>query len=156
MKNLNLDEHVGVCVQNPNGFILERNSIAVSTCGQFCNLNCIQQSRKQNGNRENLNPSGFQVLSKVNTCENKLADFVISRLGDKIMTIVYPLDAKIEESLKKYESYSLTPSQKKVIAYLLKGYSNQDIANTLFVSKSTLKKHLNNIYKKIPDHLRPR
>lgn len=42
----------------------------------------------------------------------------------------------------------LTPSEEKVIKLLCKGYSNQEIANKLYLSITTVKTHLNNIYQK--------
>lgn len=44
---------------------------------------------------------------------------------------------------------SLTQQEQKVLQLLLKEYSNKEIADALFVSLSTVKTHINNIYKKL-------
>lgn len=43
----------------------------------------------------------------------------------------------------------LTPQEQNVLDLLLKEYSNKAIADSLFVSVSTIKTHINNIYKKL-------
>lgn len=43
----------------------------------------------------------------------------------------------------------LTKQEKKVIMHVLQGKKNQDIANELFVSLTTIKTHLRNIFKKL-------
>ena len=44
---------------------------------------------------------------------------------------------------------SLTPREKQIIELLVKGLSNQDMANELFVSPHTIKTHIYKLYKKI-------
>jgi len=43
----------------------------------------------------------------------------------------------------------LTKREKEVLALLAKGFTRNEIANKLFVSPETIKKHLQNIYKKL-------
>ena len=43
---------------------------------------------------------------------------------------------------------SLSKSEENVVTYLKQGYSNQEIANKLFLSVKTIKFHLTNIFKK--------
>ena len=43
----------------------------------------------------------------------------------------------------------LTGKEREVLALVSKGYSNKQIAETLFVSLDTVKKHLYNSYKKL-------
>lgn len=156
MKSLNIEEHVGICIQSKDGFILERNPISVSTCGQFCEQCCVNKLKERHGDSFDEKMTGFQFVAKETTKENKVADFVVSVLGDKIATLVYPLDCELETAMQKYVHYNLTPSQKKILSLVLRGHKNQVIADRLFISKSTLKKHLNNIYRKIPESMRPR
>jgi DNA-binding CsgD family transcriptional regulator len=48
-----------------------------------------------------------------------------------------------------YSIYALTPSEKKIIAYLLEGKDYKWIASTEFISPHTVKTHIKNIYKKL-------
>ena len=48
----------------------------------------------------------------------------------------------------------LSSREKEVVALLVQGYSNTDIANKLFLSESTIKTHLRNTFKKMRVHNR--
>ena len=43
----------------------------------------------------------------------------------------------------------LTEQEQKIITYIEKGHSNKEIAAALFISHSTVKTHINNLYKKL-------
>ena len=156
MINLKLEDYIGVCVKNSEGYILERNALAAETCGQFCSQFCINKLKSMDELADDNRHHGFVFFPRVRTAENKVTDVVISRIDDKITTLLYPLNQEIEASLKKYQGYNLTPSELNVVALLLEGHSNQAIADQLFISVLTLKKHLNHIYKKIPPNAHPR
>ena len=47
-----------------------------------------------------------------------------------------------------FQHYHISPREQEVIALLLQGYSNTKIAETLFISLNTVKKHVRNIYPK--------
>ena len=49
---------------------------------------------------------------------------------------------------------SLTKREKEVLDFLVKGYPNELIASTLFISSNTLKRHVQNIYNKLNVHNR--
>lgn len=44
--------------------------------------------------------------------------------------------------------YNLTNREIEIAKYIIKGYSNSEIAKMLFVSKSTVKVHVSNILQK--------
>ena len=44
---------------------------------------------------------------------------------------------------------SLSQQEQKVVDHINQGFSNKEIASTLFISVSTVKSHINNIYKKL-------
>ena len=45
--------------------------------------------------------------------------------------------------------YSLTPREKEIVALILTGETNAVIARNLFISESTVKKHINNVFRKL-------
>ncbi len=55
------------------------------------------------------------------------------------------LDAMREEVLERYR---LTPKEKQVTLQILKGFTAQTISENLFISESTVRFHLTNIYRK--------
>lgn len=56
----------------------------------------------------------------------------------------------MEENLIKY----LTPRQKEVLELLSKGISYKDIAKQLFISETTIKTHINDIFQTLGVHSR--
>ena len=47
-----------------------------------------------------------------------------------------------------YTKYSLSKREQEVVSYLLKGWTNKEIAEKLFISQNAIRKHLQNIKKK--------
>ncbi|WP_420571625.1 response regulator transcription factor [Kordia sp.] len=50
---------------------------------------------------------------------------------------------------KKIESLGLSKREYEVLCQLAKGHSNKEIASLLFVSESTIKTHVSNVYSKL-------
>ena len=50
---------------------------------------------------------------------------------------------------RKKAMTSLTPQEQKIVDHILLDMSNKEIADALFVSVSTIKTHINNLYKKL-------
>ncbi len=49
---------------------------------------------------------------------------------------------------KTYKEYNITDREREIINYLLRGYSNKEISDKLFISINTVKTHIMNIYQK--------
>lgn len=59
------------------------------------------------------------------------------------------LDGTSEEIVQEnIRRYNLTKTEAEIVQLLLKGLSNKEIADQLFISEETVKKHLYNIFKK--------
>lgn len=54
-----------------------------------------------------------------------------------------------ETLAERCAQYNITDREQEIMAFLLQGYSNPQIAEKLFISLSTVKSHLRNIYPKI-------
>ncbi|HEX2787222.1 MAG TPA: response regulator transcription factor [Ignavibacteria bacterium] len=54
-----------------------------------------------------------------------------------------------EPAINIAENDILTDRENEILVCIIKGYSNKEIADKLFVSENTVKKHLNNIYSKL-------
>ncbi|HMR15060.1 MAG TPA: response regulator transcription factor [Mariniflexile sp.] len=63
-------------------------------------------------------------------------------------------DQIILESYNETESVQLSPREIEVLEQLSKGLKNKDIAGNLFLSAFTVKKHIENIYRKLQAHNR--
>ena len=63
-----------------------------------------------------------------------------------------PADEKLDQRElidRISETHSLTVRERDVIELLYQGYTNPDIADALFISVNTVKKHIRNIYEKL-------
>ena len=56
---------------------------------------------------------------------------------------------KNREIIKKIDQFDLTPMEKSVVKKILERKKNREIASEFFVELSTIKTHINNIYKKV-------
>ncbi len=75
---------------------------------------------------------------------------------EKILGVILILSAvfayysifKTQATRSKNRRTELTPQEKNICRFIKEGYSNKEIAAKLNVSVSTIKTHINNIYKK--------
>lgn len=49
----------------------------------------------------------------------------------------------------KFQSEGLTNREEEIVSCILKGQTNREIADNLFISESTVKKHINNTFRKL-------
>lgn len=57
-------------------------------------------------------------------------------------------DRLSNKNQQEHDQYGFTKREKEVIALLLKGYSNKKIAELMYISLSTVKSHIHNVFKK--------
>lgn len=98
---------------------------------------------------------GILVLVEDKLINNYLLLIIIISLTLSLVIIIYFLlyfqnkNVEFDSLIKKIViKYKLSFQEEKVLSLLLKNYSNQEIANELFLSVNTVKNHLSNIYKK--------
>jgi len=75
---------------------------------------------------------------------------------DRITSILYPLDEKHQDELNLLKSYALSTREKEIMRYVVLGANNNSICKKLEITRATLKTHLNNIYKKLPNSMAER
>ncbi len=83
--------------------------------------------------------------------------FVLNQLKEHLALRLHIEDKKDAGSMKAMlpgktmleDKYSLSHREIEVLYLVIRGLSNQDIADSLFISEHTVKKHLKNIYKKL-------
>lgn len=65
------------------------------------------------------------------------------------VTQISRANVSVEKNIELFaEKYDLTSREKEILHLINKGESNQEIADTLFISLSTVKKHIYNLYSK--------
>ena len=53
----------------------------------------------------------------------------------------------MRNNIEKY--YSLTPREKETLKFIIKGYTNKQISEKMYVSSNTIRTHRNQIWKKL-------
>lgn len=156
---LNLGTKLGLCVRDLDKRVLYQNENSVKTCGlmvgQVCAKTCMRLYLQI---EECAAVSEGMKLFKATEIEGHRVDALIVNDGDRITTLLYPLDEE-QDKFKKQEVFfkerGLTKSELRIMQMVMQGMTNAVIAEKLFISKATLKTHLNNIYKKLPSSMRP-
>ncbi len=76
--------------------------------------------------------------------------FFLHDSGHRIV-FLQPLQQQYEAWLKRFMNRGLSPRELEVVRLGLQGLTNSQLTRKLGISRATLKTHLNNIYKKIPE-----
>ena len=61
----------------------------------------------------------------------------------------HPKGGEMDQALPPEETGPLSSQEQKVLGFLLKGFSNSQIALELQISEKTVEKHLTSLYRKI-------
>ncbi|MFS4460310.1 helix-turn-helix transcriptional regulator [Bdellovibrio sp. HCB2-146] len=150
-----IDSKLGICIKDNSRTVTFQNEACKEICGnhegQTCSKICSHLLAKVPDFVQGMHLHRSQKIDETRV------DALITRTPDQILTLLYPLDSQ-EALQKKQEEYltelGLTKSELNIMKHLLSGRSNAEIAEMLFISRSTLKTHLNNIYKKLPPEMR--
>ena len=74
---------------------------------------------------------------------------LVTLLLGSILINGYFVYTRIQKAKKAKPQAQLTAQEQKIVDLILKDYTNKEIATTIFVSLSTVKTHINNIYRKL-------
>lgn len=146
---------LGICIKSNDTTVEYQNSKCREICGnqlgQKCEKGCILKLNAENAGRNAQ--TGFRLYRNL-PIDNQIVDCVIAQDGDKIITLLLNGEEFILNQMNLIKEYSLSPSELTVMKKFLEGYTHSEIAEQLFISKSTLRTHLNNVYKKLPAELK--
>lgn len=139
---------LGTCIKNTEKEVLFQNEICLNACGdmkgQVCTKGCMSSYA----------PIPGMTLIKNSEVDNGIVDAVVINDGKTLTTLLH-LNTKSEEETKKERakllSFGLSKSEITIFLLVMQGKKNSQILKDLFISKATLKTHLNNIYKKLPE-----
>lgn len=93
-----------------------------------------------------------QQLASFNKPINPFLKWILPLLLGLSLLLNFYLIAKQKTSRKKQENIAfekLTQQEQKIVSQILKDKTNKEIASALFISLSTVKTHINNLYKKL-------
>ncbi|MEK6627877.1 MAG: helix-turn-helix transcriptional regulator [Bdellovibrionota bacterium] len=157
MSNLVIKDlgHTGICIKSKDTIVEYQNSACEKICGnqigKKCEKGCVL---KINANEsDQVFKTGFKLFRNIPVDANNV-DSVIFNDGEKVITLLVNNQENIQQQLNLIKKYKLSAAELNIIKKFLEGTTNAEIAKELFISKATLRTHLNNIYKKIPSELK--
>lgn len=68
--------------------------------------------------------------------------------GRRIPNLVKTLEQLREDAAKPFRKFGLTPRESEIVAEIVKGLTNKELAEKLGISEDTIKRHLSNIFNK--------
>lgn len=93
-----------------------------------------------------------QQLSAFNKPSNPILKWILPLLLGLSLLMNFYLIAKQKSSHRKQKNHSfekLTQQEQKIVSQILVNKTNKEIAAEMFISLSTVKTHINNLYKKL-------
>ncbi|WP_413293693.1 helix-turn-helix domain-containing protein [Bdellovibrio sp. HCB185ZH] len=153
-------DKLSICIRNSKNEVLFQNEASQKTCGSkapgVCGNSACAEMMKQV--EEAAPVQDGMKLHKGQHIEGQFVDVMLVKDGENVMTFLYPIKNEAEKQAAQeafFVNKGLTPSEIRIMHMVTAGMTNQQIADKLFISKATLKTHLNNAYKKLPPSMRP-
>lgn len=149
------DEKLGICIKELDKTVIFQNEVCHKLCetqvGEKCIEGCMESFA--NSGQEGLFNEGVKKVGLVKLSHSS-AEAVVINDGENLTSILYPGDQKYERQMDFFKKHGLTKSEMGIMSLVVQGHSNIRIAEKLLISKATLRTHLNNIYKKLPENYR--
>ncbi|MBY0416017.1 MAG: LuxR C-terminal-related transcriptional regulator [Bdellovibrionales bacterium] len=136
-------EALGTCLKDLDKKVLQQNEVCLKICGNMIDQVCTK------GCMIGYLPKAGMSLIKNSYVDNSSVDAVVIYNGETLTTIIYTNESQTNE-VENIKSFGLSKSEIIIFTKVIEGKKNAQIIQELFISKSTLKTHLNNIYKKLP------
>jgi DNA-binding CsgD family transcriptional regulator len=146
-----------VCIKDLETQVLYQNDACLTLCGEMRSRKCAEGCMLWYSFNDDApdREEGTQCYPN-QVIECNYFDIIFINDGESLTTLLFPLDGKQQADARHMLEYDLTKREQEVVRLVITGHSNTAIAKELFISKATVKKHLNNIYKKIPADVFPR
>jgi DNA-binding CsgD family transcriptional regulator len=145
-----LDQGLAICVKDTEKRVLFQTRACKRVCsdlvGQVCNKGCMKDYLSS---KASDSESSVQYLGRLKV-DGRVCDSTVIDDGENITTIFRPLET-IDKFMSSFNSFPLSKREREVALKMADGKTNSEIAKELYVSLMTVKTHINNIYKKLPD-----
>ena len=145
----------GVCIKSEDLTVEYQNLACKRICGdqfgKICSKGCVLLVR--NDSRTSESPREFRFFKNMKVDDN-LTDCLVLFDKQKVISLISNLEPAVTELTLKTAKYGATPFELKILRLYLEGKCQNYISESLFISISTLKSHMNNIFKKVPEDLK--
>lgn len=159
-KSCTYSSPIGVIVLNNKFSVLHYNDIALNFCQDIINRNnCpnyVEEVINKVSNKllqQALNSNSY-MDTFIDQYSFKINPFMVPNFNKGMETYYSVYIQKISSNeCKKLTNaatfYNLTEREVELISLVLKGYSNKEISDELFISTHTVRTHIQNIFKKM-------
>lgn len=141
-----------LCLLRSNNVVAYQNSACKKLCGthagELCPQACVCTCEKMQ--ERPLEENGIQLFKNMRLGKEFFDILFYSALPFRLV-MFYPLKQKFEAWSKRLKEHDLSRREMEIAGLRLQGLNNSAISQKLAISKATLKTHLNNIYKKMPE-----
>ena len=146
------DAGIGICVKDAAGRVLDQNPACLAICGdrsqRICEDGCMALRAADPERSTEDWGCGVYRNSLVHDHE---CDITLLCSGEHMFTFLQPLARRYEPALEHYRDAGLTRRETQIVELLIRGRSNVQICEQNGISHSTLRTHLNHIYRKLRD-----
>lgn len=140
-------QEIGLCIQDNANIVISQNQVSKDLCedkvGKVCHGCEPKKSSVHTGIATQKNITLSQIPCDIATIQNP----------DSILTIIKPITQWSAQLHQQIEDANMTSQEKNIIKLVLEKKTNKEIQDSIGISKSTLKTHINHIYLKLP-HLK--
>ncbi len=141
-----------ICLLRMGNHVHFQNSACKKLCGNFSGMECPQTcvlSCEKNLNRP-IGEEGIRSFSNQKV-GNQFFDVFFFSAAPYRMVMLYPLQKKYDAWLQRFKDRDLSKRELEIANLCIRGFTNSKIVRKLSITRATLKTHLNNIYKKMPE-----
>ncbi len=152
LKKAQNSEKFGICIKSKNAVVEFQNQKCFDLCGDQLNKKCEKgcMLRYAKSKADPAFDHSYKIIKNMES-NDALVDAIIINDGQNITTLLLEKNPAVEEQMIQISRFKLSNSEMNVMEKYLLGFSNDEISKQLFISNATLRTHLNNIYKKIPE-----
>ena len=142
------------CIKDIHGKVLYQNKVCIELCDVLvndnkpCDKNCMKRYIRDEECPEREEGTSYFPCQLV---EGRYYDIVFINDGQTLTSILTPLEERHEVDVEYFTKHGdLTPKEIEIMSLIIKKNTNKDICSKLNLKINTLKKHINNIYQKLP------
>lgn len=152
-QQISFSVELGICTKDRDGRVLSQNTLCMKACGnqhgEICADSCMQSypTRKIDPIQSKFR-EGIDSKNSLQLKDGKFYDAAIFNDATHITTFLYPLESKIATLKEHCKNTGSSPRESQVAELAMQGMTNTEIAKHLFISKATVRTHLNNLYKR--------
>lgn len=144
------EAELGVCIKNESGIVLEQSSVSLRLCGDYVGKTCPGTcAERKTGVATERAKKGRLYLMDCIEMRGELMDAVGMELPGKSVVILKPVADPVAKENYSNAAQKLSKREREIAKLLSAGFNNKDIARMMSISITTLKTHINRIYKKI-------